>query len=127
MALGGYELPPGTPVLGSIYLTHHREDLYPEPKKFKPERFLERQFSPYEYLPFGGGTRRCLGLAFAQWEMKLALAKILTSYELELVNNSVEVRPKRRGLVTGPHRPIEMVIKSQRQITSRILETTTVS
>ncbi|MBD2253565.1 cytochrome P450 [Nostoc parmelioides] len=126
MALGGYELPPGTPVLGSIYLTHQREDLYPEPKKFKPERFLERQFSPYEYLPFGGGTRRCLGLAFAQWEMKLALAKIMTSYELELAN-SVEVRPKRRGLVTGPHRPIEMVIKSQRQITSRILETTTVS
>lgn len=64
MALGGYELPPGTPVLGSIYLTHHREDLYPEPKKFKPERFLERQFSPYEYLPFGGGTRRCIWPGF---------------------------------------------------------------
>ncbi len=67
IALGGYELEPGTIVLGSIYLTHHRADIYPEPKQFKPERFLERQFSPYEYLPFGGGARRCIGLAFALW------------------------------------------------------------
>ncbi|BCL39192.1 cytochrome P450 [Nostoc sp. MS1] len=121
ISLGGYELPPGTPVIGSIYLTHQREDLYPQPKKFKPERFLEKQFSPYEYLPFGGGARRCLGLAFAQWEMKLALAKILSSYELELVNRR-EVRPKRRGLVTGPDHPIEMVIKGKRQIKPRSLE-----
>ncbi|QKQ75974.1 cytochrome P450 [Nostoc sp. TCL240-02] len=123
--LGGYELEQGINVIGSIYLTHHREDLYPEPKQFKPERFLERQFSPYEYLPFGGGARRCIGLAFAQFEMKLALAKILSSRELELVGNG-EVRPKRRGLVTGPDRPIEMVVTSQRQVKSSILQTTTV-
>jgi cytochrome P450 family 110 len=125
VTLGGYELEPGTPVIGSIYLTHHREDIYPEPKQFKPERFLERQFSPYEYLPFGGGARRCIGLAFAQLEMKLALAKILSSVELELVDNN-EVRPKRRGLVTGPDRPIQMVIKSQRQVKSRSLQKSTV-
>ncbi|MCL6752775.1 cytochrome P450 [Nostoc sp. CCCryo 231-06] len=125
LSLGGYELEPGTTVIGSIYLTHHREDLYPEPKQFKPERFLERQFSPYEYLPFGGGARRCIGLAFAQLEMKLALAKILSSRELELVDNG-EVRPKRRGLVTGPDHPINMVVTSQRQLKSPILQTTTV-
>ncbi|MBC6432245.1 cytochrome P450 [Nostoc sp. HG1] len=125
LSLGGYELEPGTTVMGSIYLTHHREDLYPEPKQFKPERFLERQFSPYEYLPFGGGARRCIGLAFAQLEMKLALAKILSSRELELVDNG-EVRPKRRGLVTGPDHPIQMVVTSQRQLKSPILQTTTV-
>ncbi|AUT01536.1 cytochrome P450 [Nostoc sp. CENA543] len=125
ITLGGYELPPGTPVIGAIYLTHQREDLYPQPKQFKPERFLERQFSPYEYLPFGGGARRCIGLAFAQWEMKLAIAKILTMRELELVNNR-EVKPQRRGLVTGPDHPIQMVIKNQRQIKSRSLETSTV-
>jgi cytochrome P450 len=107
--------------LGSIYLTHHREDIYPEPKKFKPERFLEQQFSPYEYLPFGGGARRCIGLAFAQLEMKLALVKILQSRELELVDNG-EVKPQRRGLVTGPDRPIQMLVKSQRQVKSRSLE-----
>ncbi len=125
LSLGGYELEPGTTVMGSIYLTHQREDLYPEPKQFKPERFLERQFSPYEYLPFGGGARRCIGLAFAQLEMKLALAKILSSRELELVDNG-EVRPKRRGLVTGPDHPINMVVTSQRQLNSPILQTTTV-
>lgn len=125
ISLGGYELEPGTVLLGSIYLTHHREDIYPEPKQFKPERFLERQFSPYEFLPFGGGARRCIGLAFAQLEMKLALAKILSSVELKLVDNG-EVRPKRRGLVTGPDRPIQMVITSQRQVKSSILQTTTV-
>ncbi|MDM9583903.1 cytochrome P450 [Nostoc sp. GT001] len=125
ISLGGYELESGTILLGSIYLTHQREDIYPEPKQFKPERFLERQFSAYEYLPFGGGARRCIGLAFAQLEMKLALAQILSSKELELVNKG-EVLPKRRGLVTGPDRPIEMVVRSQRQVKSPILQTTTV-
>ena len=125
LSLGGYELEPDTSVIGSIYLTHQREDLYPEPKQFKPERFLERQFSPYEYLPFGGGARRCIGLAFAQLEMKLALAKILSSRELELVDNG-DVRPKRRGLVTGPDRPIEMVVTSQRQVKSSVLQTSTI-
>ncbi|MEH2296290.1 cytochrome P450 [Nostoc sp.] len=124
ITLCGYELEPGTVLLGSIYLTHQREDLYPQPKQFKPERFLEQQFSPYEYLPFGGGARRCIGLAFAQLEMKLALAKILSSIELELVDNG-EVRPKRRGLVTGPNRPIKMVVTSKRQLKSPILQTTT--
>ncbi|MEI1375033.1 cytochrome P450 [Nostoc sp. UHCC 0926] len=125
LSLGGYELEPGTVLLGSIYLTHQREDIYPDPKQFKPERFLERQYSAYEYLPFGGGARRCIGLAFAQLEMKLALAKILSSLELELVNNR-EVRPKRRGLVTGPDRPIQMVVTGQRQVKSPILQTSTV-
>ncbi|MBD2360542.1 cytochrome P450 [Anabaena minutissima FACHB-250] len=125
ITVGGYELAPGTPVVGSIYLTHQREDLYPEPKQFKPERFLERQFSPYEYLPFGGGARRCIGLAFAQWEMKLAIAKLLTMRELELVNHQ-EVKPQRRGLVTGPDHPIQMVVKSQRSIQSPTLQTSSV-
>ncbi|MHC5723004.1 MAG: cytochrome P450 [Nostoc sp.] len=125
ISLGGYELEPGTVLLGSIYLTHQREDIYPQAKQFKPERFLERQFSPYEYLPFGGGARRCIGLAFAQLEMKLALATILSSQELELVDNG-EVRPKRRGLVTGSDRPIQMVITRQRQVKSPILQTSTV-
>lgn len=67
VTLCGQELEPGTVVIGSIYLTHQREDLYPEPKRFKPERFLEKQFSAYEYLPFGGGARRYIGIAFAQF------------------------------------------------------------
>lgn len=114
ISIGGYDLEPETVIIGSIYLTHQREDIYPEPKQFQPERFLETQFSAYEFLPFGGGTRRCIGLAFAQMEMKLAIVKILSSRELELVNNS-EIKPQRRGLVTGPNRTMQMLVNSQRQ------------
>ncbi|MDZ8056395.1 MAG: cytochrome P450 [Aulosira sp. ZfuVER01] len=121
VSLCGHELQPGTVVLGSIYLTHQREDLYPQHQQFKPERFLERQFSPYEFLPFGGGARRCIGMAFAQFEMKVVLAKILSSWELALVGDR-DVRPKRRGLVTGPNRSIQMVVKNQHQMPSRTLE-----
>jgi cytochrome P450 len=59
--LAGYQIPPGTVIVGCIYLTHHREDLYPDSYTFKPERFLKRQFSPYEFLPFGGGCVAVLG------------------------------------------------------------------
>jgi cytochrome P450 family 110 len=91
----GHQLEPGTVIMGSIYLTHQREDIYPEPEKFNPERFLERQFSPYEFIPFGGGSRRCIGLAFAQMEMKLILAKVLKTWSLKLIDTH-EVKPKRR-------------------------------
>ncbi len=111
--LCGWDLEPGTLLYGNIYLTHQREDLYPEPKKFNPERFLEKQFSPYEYLPFGGGVRRCIGAAFALFEMKIALVKILSEYSLTLTDNS-EVKPRRRGLVTAPASPIRMVVTGKR-------------
>jgi cytochrome P450 family 110 len=122
VSLGGYDLEPGTIIMGSIYLTHRREDLYPQPEQFRPERFLEKQFSPYEYLPFGGGARRCIGYAFALFEMKVALAKILSHLELELADNR-EIRPTRRGLVSAPNRSIQIVVKSQRPQKSRTLET----
>jgi cytochrome P450 family 110 len=113
ITLSGQELEPGTIVIGSIYLTHHREDLYPQSKKFKPERFLERQYSAYEFLPFGGGARRCIGMAFAQFEMKIVLTQILSRLELTLVNHR-DVRPKRRGLATGPEHPIQAIVTNQR-------------
>jgi cytochrome P450 len=115
VSLCGQELEPGTSVRGSIYLTHQREDLYPEPKRFKPERFLERQFSAYEYLPFGGGARRCIGMAFAQFEMKVVLAKILSNLDLALVDDG-DVKPKRRGLVSGPDKSVQMVVKGKREV-----------
>ncbi|MGL5922241.1 cytochrome P450 [Chroococcidiopsis sp.] len=112
VTLLGQQLEPGTVLVGSIYLAHQRQDLYPEPKQFKPERFLERQFSPYEYLPFGGGVRRCIGAAFAMFEMKLALATILSNLELSLANNR-PVHPVRRGLVSAPTK-VEMVMTGRR-------------
>jgi cytochrome P450 family 110 len=111
--LAGREIPPETVVMGSIYSTHHREDVYPQAHEFKPERFLERQFSSFEFLPFGGGARRCIGSAFAMLELKLALAKILSRWDLELVDQR-DIHAKRRGLVTAPARPIELLVKGHR-------------
>ncbi|WP_019500415.1 cytochrome P450 [Pseudanabaena sp. PCC 6802] len=107
------DLDPGTVLLGCIYLTHQREDLYPDPKQFKPERFLERQFSPYEFLPFGGGSRRCIGAALAQMTISLVLATILSNYELELVDRE-SIRPQVRGLLLVPSGGVTMRLKGKR-------------
>jgi len=107
--VAGYWLEPGTVIMPSIYLAHHRESVYPEPKQFRPERFLERQYSPYEYLPFGGGDRRCIGAAFALFEMKLVLFEILSRLELSLVN-SRPIRPTRRGITVAPSEHLRMKV-----------------
>jgi cytochrome P450 len=106
--LMGYEFDKGTVLFPCIYLTHHRPELYPEPKRFKPERFLERQFSPYEYFPFGGGNRRCIGIAFAQFEMKLVVATILSRFQLALAHK-LPVKPVARGFVITPSGGVPMV------------------
>jgi cytochrome P450 family 110 len=108
LELMGYKFDAGTSLFPSIYLTHQREDIYPEPKKFKPERFLIRQFSPYEYLPFGGGNRRCLGYAFALFEMKIVLATILSQVKLELLDRR-PLKPIRRGITFTPDGGVKMV------------------
>lgn len=110
----GYQFEPGVEIIGSIYLTLQREDLYPEPKKFKPERFLDKQFSPFEFIPFGAGDRRCIGAALAQFEIKLILATILSETELALADDK-PVKMKRRGLLLSPNSNIPMVMKGKRQ------------
>jgi cytochrome P450 len=113
MKLMGYDLPKGTSISPCIYLTHHRPDIYPEPEKFQPERFLERQFSPYEFMPFGGGNRRCLGMGFALFEMKLVLANILSNYSLELLDK-VPLQPVRRGIVFAPNGGVNLMVKQKK-------------
>ncbi|MEH2106023.1 cytochrome P450 [Nostoc sp.] len=110
----GYELNPGTVLIANIYSTHQREDLYPARKEFQPERFLEKQFSPYEFLPFGGGSRVCIGGTFALFEMKLILATILSRYQLELVSKRPE-RPKFGGLICYPSSGVKMVMCDRHQ------------
>jgi len=118
MEIGGYQFEPGAIVMISIYLTHQREDLYPQPKQFIPERFLDRQFSPYEYLPFGGSNRRCIGAAFALFEMKLVLANILSNYDLKLASHR-PVQPTRRGLTVAPPANMRMVVMSKSKVKSQ--------
>ncbi|MEH1834976.1 MAG: cytochrome P450 [Nostoc sp.] len=120
----GHPLEPGTVTLPSIYLTHQREDLYPQPKEFQPERFLERQFSPYEFLPFGGGVRRCIGEALAIFQMKLVLATVLSHYQLALVDQRIE-RPQRRGFTLAPASGVKMVITGRRAPQESLVNMTT--
>ncbi|BAY22730.1 cytochrome P450 [Calothrix sp. NIES-2100] len=110
----GHKFAPGTMLLGCIYLIHHRPDLYPQPDKFQPERFLEKQYSFSEYLPFGGGNRRCLGMAFALFEMKLVLATVLSQMDLKLVEN-YSVKPIRRGVTLAPSSGKWLIATGQRQ------------
>jgi cytochrome P450 len=78
MTFGPWELPAGVHVAPSIYLLHRRADLYPQPLAFRPERFLEgRPPGTYEWIPFGGGVRRCLGASFALMEMREVLSVVL--------------------------------------------------
>ena len=110
--LMGYQLEPGMRLYGCIYLTHQRPDIYSEPKSFKPERLLERQFSAYEFFPFGGGARRCIGEALAQFEMKLVLATMLSHYRLTLCDRIPEY-PQRRGVTFAPGRGVQMVLQEK--------------
>jgi len=111
IAIMGHQFEPEASLAPTIYLTHHREDLYPEPKQFKPERFLERQYTPYEFLPFGGGNRRCIGYALALLEMKLVLAKIVTEWDLSLISDS---KPKRRGATVAPDNGVPLILNGKR-------------
>jgi unspecific monooxygenase len=124
--IGGYQFEPGILLIPCIHLTHQLEDLYPEPKQFKPERFLERQFAPYEYVPFGGGNRRCIGMAFALFEMKLVLATVLSRWQLELVD-SKPVQPVRSGALLRPEGGVRMVVKGMRSQNQGILQTSSSS
>lgn len=105
--LRGYHVNSGTYVSPCIYLTHRREDLYPQPDKFQPERFINRKYSSYEFWPFGGGSRQCLGQVFAMFEMKLVLATILLNHRLKL-EEKAPVTPARRGFLLGPKGGIKM-------------------
>jgi cytochrome P450 len=101
LQLGDYEFDYGTVLVPCIYLAHQRPEIYPNPHKFEPERFLERKFSPFEYLPFGGGSRGCIGAAFSMFEMKLVLGTILSCFELALASQR-PVYPVRRGITIVP-------------------------
>jgi cytochrome P450 family 135 len=101
LQVNGWTLPPGTDVTPAIWLTHTRADLYPEPFAFRPERFLDERPTTYGWVPFGGGVRRCLGAAFAEFEMRVVLTEMLRRRSLEAVSSHAE-RVTRRNVTFSP-------------------------
>ena len=107
LEIGPHLLPGGVYVNLSIVLLHRRPDLYPDPLAFRPERFLERPAGTYEWIPFGGGVRRCLGASFALFEMKIVLREILAHLRLRRLatpdepvgRRAITFTPKRGGLI----------------------------
>jgi cytochrome P450 len=99
--LGGYELPAGTLIAPCVYLVHHREDVYDNPGEFNPDRFLKQRAAVPTWIPFGGGTRRCLAASYAEQEMKRVLRTVLEEVELEPVETQGE-RVTRGAIAFSP-------------------------
>ena len=110
--LGSYAVPAETPVLISILLLHHREDLYPEPFAFRPERWLDRKPGTYEWLPFGGGIRRCLGAALAMAEQRVVLEAMARRLDLVAADPEPE-RALHRNVTMIPRHGARVVIRSR--------------
>ena len=107
--LGGYRLPAGARVTPSIYLMHRNPEIYPDPEAFKPERFLETPPGTYTWIPFGGGVRRCLGAAFAQFEMQVVLRELVRRRELAPSRPQSE-RNFRRAITETPRHNAEVIL-----------------
>ncbi|MCA9035749.1 MAG: cytochrome P450 [Planctomycetaceae bacterium] len=105
VTLNGIRLSPGTPVVFSQYITHHRPDLFESPDEFQPDRWKTISPSPYEYLPFGAGPRMCIGAPLAMAEIKTALALILKRCRLQMTANAT-VNGQVISTMLGPTSPI---------------------
>jgi cytochrome P450 family 135 len=110
MEICGRLLPAGVNVAPCIYLVHRRPDIYPNPRAFRPERFLERPPGTYTWIPFGGGVRRCLGASFAQFEIKVVLRELVARIDIRPVRPHPE-RRVRRAIVFAPERGGELVVE----------------
>jgi cytochrome P450 len=108
----GMTLPAGTDVTPSIWLTHTRADVYPEPFAFKPERFLEEGPDTYSWIPFGGSVRRCIGATFAEFEMRIVLREVLTRCELRKADSRPE-RIGRRNITLSPRDGTPVVVTAR--------------
>ncbi|MFM7187294.1 MAG: cytochrome P450 [Armatimonadota bacterium] len=105
--LGGWLLPKGSAIGVSVMLLHQDPDIYPDPTAFNPDRFLGKTLSPFEYAPFGGGARRCIGAAFAHYEAKLVLAEWLRTGTFSLIDTALP-RLERRNITLAPRGGVQM-------------------
>jgi cytochrome P450 len=123
LEVDGYTLPAGTDVTPAIWLTHTRADLYPEPYAFRPERFLEDRPTTYGWVPFGGGVRRCLGAAFAEFEMRVVLTELLrrrivhsaTTHAERVTRRNVTFSPRHGTRVITRRRPRQTIARTSVQ------------
>lgn len=110
--LGPYSVPAGTGILISILLVHHRENLYPEPFEFRPERWVDRKPGTYEWLPFGGGIRRCLGATLAMAEQRVVLGTMARRLDIACDDPTPE-RALHRNVTMIPHRGARIVVRAR--------------
>lgn len=118
--LAGYDVPIGHGVAAASCLTHYDPEVFENPDSFNPQRFLDRTFTPSQYYPFGGGNRRCVGAAFATYELAIALGTILQSHELELLDQE-EVVPVRRNITMGPSTGVQLRVRHCRNSLPRLI------
>lgn len=113
--IGGLRLRAGTVVAPAVHLVHRRPDLYPSPDAFRPERFADGfRPGPAEWLPFGGGARRCLGAAFATYEMKMVLAELVRELDVAIAPGA-SVAPERRGISLAPADGLRVRVGTRRR------------
>jgi cytochrome P450 len=115
---GPYLLPAGTDVTPAIWLAHTRAEAYPEPLEFRPERFLAESPETYAWIPFGGGVRRCLGAAFAEFEMRIVLRELMLRCELRGARSAPE-RIARRNITFSPRRGTPVIVTARRGAVER--------
>ena len=102
-------MPAGATVGVALELLHTRRDVWAHPRRFEPERFLDRRYGPFEYAPYGGGHRRCVGFALAEYELRIVLATILAEASIALPAGAVAAPVPASvpaNIATGPWRPI---------------------
>lgn len=109
--IGGRTVRPPQALVVSIVSIHHDPNTYPEPDIFRPERFLERKYNIYEFLPFGGGHRRCMGAGLAEYTIRLALAEAVTHWDFETTGVDKDIR---HDLAMGPKYGVPLKVKGQR-------------
>ena len=111
--LGDYVVPADSGIAMSVLLVHHREDVYPQPFAFRPERWLGRKPATYEWIPFGGGTRRCLGAALAMAEQRVVVEAMARRLDLEADEPEPE-RAQHRNVTMIPARGARVVVRGRR-------------
>ncbi|MGB1699535.1 MAG: cytochrome P450 [Nannocystaceae bacterium] len=109
LQLGEHLLPEGKAVSASILLAHLDPERFPEPLEYRPDRFVERKYGPFDYLPFGGGHRRCIGAAFSSFEMQISMGLLARNYDVVL-HDSAPPRPIRRNLALAPKSDIPVTL-----------------